>query len=539
MPYWNSPKNSVVNIDSNTLLTNTSQKKVEFYEFEPGLVLDVILDKDHKYFNHLPQHTLNPTQWQTNVDGKPAKSTDPDYTWVGKALIRLYYSHQQVEKEDLIWAYPLDSNISEYPLINEVVSVVNYLGKYFYTRKINMFNLPNTNADFAIEPSIGGFVKDSDTPIIGNRELKLDNDANTNKYQEFQGPISKMSPNGGSGYQGVLGRYFWINKNIRSLKRREGDLIIESRFGQSIRFGSYDDDRNLDKAFKEKPNDIYKDYSGDGSNYTIDGKSYKLGGGNPMILIRNRQRDIKSTNNDEKNVGGYIVEDINKDGSSIQMTSGLTPTDFKTKCLKKMFGQGEEQSAFEPDGSTTFKYPSPATGDQIVSNSDRIIISARKNEMFQFSKQRMAFVTDSEYTVDAHDQIIFTTNNKTVLNSPAIYLGEYNDTNEPVLLGQTTINWLYDLCEWLLNHTHWYIHKHPDAGQAEPNKTQLPVQTEKLKQLRDTLHTLASRRVFTTGGGFASGHNGGKIQDGEDPVIINVVKGDGIPGGWKVQNRRS
>ena len=97
---------------------------------------------------------------------------------------------------------------------------------------------------------------------------------------------------------------------------------------------------------------------------------------------------------------------------------------------------------------TSFKFPK-LMGDQIVINSDRIIISAKKNEMFQYSKKRMSFVTDDEYTVDAHNQIVITTNNKTVLNSPAIYLGEYNQTNEPVLLGQTTVNWLYDFCNWM------------------------------------------------------------------------------------------
>ena len=85
------------------------------------------------------------------------------------------------------------------------------------------------------------------------------------------------------------------------------------------------------------------------------------------------------------------------------------------------------------NGDTSFKFPK-LLGDQIVINSDRIIISAKKNEMFQYSKKRMSFVTDDEFTVDAQNQIVINTNNKTVLNSPAIYLGEYNQTNEPVLL---------------------------------------------------------------------------------------------------------
>lgn len=527
MPYWNTPNNAPVNIDSNTLLNSSSPRRIEFYEIEPAVVLDVILDKNHPYFANKgsPQHTLNPTQWPPDLNGLPAKPKDLDYSWIGRVLVRLYYSQQSVEKEDLVWAIPLESNISEYPLLNEIVGIISYLGRYYYTRKVNLFNTPNSNANFAIEPSIGGYNPSSNSPIQGNRELVLDGDSKTDSYKAFQGPTSKTSPKGGQGFEGTLGRYFLINPHIRSIKRREGDLVVESRFGQSIRFGAYDDDRNNDIG-KNSGFSGYEDYIGDGTTYTINNTVFKQGGGNPMILIRNRQRPLADAGKDskpyenipatkgteeEKNVGGYIVEDVNNDGSSIHMTSGITPTGFKTNCSKKMFGQGEEQSAFEPGGSTEFKYPSPAIGDQIVMNSDRIIISAKKNEMFQFSKKRMSFVTDGEYTVDAHDQIVFTTNVKTVLNSPAIYLGEYDETEEPVLLGKTTVKWLQALCQWLLTHNHWHIHKHPDAGKAEPDKTQLPVQTEKLKQLRDTLDSLLSRRVFVTGGGYAPGADGKEI----------------------------
>jgi hypothetical protein len=526
MPYWNTPKNAMVNLDSNTMLQRTGTKNIEFYEIEPAIVLDIILDKNHSYFKEQPQHTLNSQQWPLDVSGNIAKNKDPDYTWMGKALVRLYFSQQMVEKEDLVWAFPLESNISEYPLLNEIVGIVSYLGRYYYTRKINLFNWPNINADFSIEKSIGGFNSTSISPIDGNRELILDSNPNAD-YRPFQGPISYTSPKSNGQFKGVLGRYFYINKNIRSLKRREGDLVFESRFGQSIRFGAYDDNRDNDKAYVNTPADGNKDYVGDRTKYTVNSTVYECGGGNPMILIRNRQRPILENGKtskpyenlpqivgteEEKNVGGYILEDINNDGSSIHITSGVTVSQFKTNCSKKMWGIGEEQSAFLPSGATTFVYPK-LLGDQIIINSDRVIISAKRNEMFQYSKKRMSFVTDDEYTVDAHNQIVFTTNNKTVLNSPAIYLGEYNQTAEPVLLGQTSVNWMYELCNWLLEHTHWYSHNHPDAqggttGDAQTNKTQTTVQAMKLKILQSNLQALLSRRVFVTGGGYAPGQNG-------------------------------
>jgi hypothetical protein len=93
-------------------------------------------------------------------------------------------------------------------------------------------------------------------------------------------------------------------------------------------------------------------------------------------------------------------------------------------------------------------------------------------------------------------------------------LGEYDQTSEPVLLGQTSVNWLYELCNWLLEHTHWYNHTHPDAKMTtedSPDKTQTSVQVERLKILRDNLQALLSRRVFVTGGGYAHGSDGVQI----------------------------
>lgn len=135
-------------------------------------------------------------------------------------------------------------------------------------------------------------------------------------------------------------------------------------------------------------------------------------------------------------------------------------------------------------------------------------------------------------------------------------MGQYGDTNEPALLGQTTVDWLYDLCNWLLEHVHWYHHVHPhphvhiDADKidkpltedAEPDQTQLSVQQLRLKLLRDSLHRTMSRRVFLTGGGYSPGSNGVKPPSSEgdckDPVVINKVNGVGVVGTFKGRNRR-
>jgi len=523
MAYWKGIPKDVRKLDSFGLSTSTSNISItpgEFYELELAVVLDIILDEKHPMIKEgeFPHSRIDVNRWPADVEDKEPKDTDVDYTWIGRALVRPLQTEKSTDKDELLWAFPLESNISEYPLINELVVLYRLGEKVYYSRKLNYQNWQNNNLDFAIEGETSG----KDNKILFTDEILTGSKESLTNHK------------GNTGFHGYAGQYFVANNKIRAVKRREGDLHIESRFGQNIIFRAYDRNRKNDIGYDKYPD--YKD------------------SGNPMIIMRNRQRKIlkageKLTLNHspnpatvigtvhEKNVGGYVEENINHDGTSIYITSGLTISDWVTTCFKRMFSdvKGEEVGAFK--GKSDFKYPI-LNGDQIVINTDRLIFSSRYGETFHYSKKRYAIVTDNEYTVDAHEQMVLTTHQKIVLNSPAIYLGEYDKTDELVLLGQTTVNWLYELCNWLLKHTHWYIHSHTHAGKESPSQTQLPVQVQSLIALRDKLHTLMSRRVYVTGGGFAPGQNGAEIEEGKPPVKINVWSGTGVPGGFRGKNHR-
>ena len=264
------------------------------------------------------------------------------------------------------------------------------------------------------------------------------------------------------------------------------------------------------------------------SGYT----DYPKGSGSPHILIRNRQGDVSKKPSDKQSyyAKGHVTESINNDGSSIHLTSGLTTSDFKTTCKKVMFqaGVAEEQPAFSPDTATEFEFPK-MSGDQIIINSNRLVFSSRTDEMFSFAKKRYSVVTDGELTLDAHKQVVVTTNDKVVLNSPKIYLGEHGDADEPVLLGRTSVYWMHQLCEWMLNQCNWQIslvddwlaeHDHlKDTQGPKPPWVFMSMEfSDSMKVMRDqliahqkTLPTLMSTRVFTVGGGGAPGHDGGQL----------------------------
>ena len=95
------------------------------------------------------------------------------------------------------------------------------------------------------------------------------------------------------------GNTFEEKANIRNLFPNEGDVIIEGRFGNSIRFGS------TAKQSKENKN-VESPWSTEGRE------------GNPITIIRNGQSQT------DLNFSNWfpIYEDIQNDDSSIYMTSG-------------------------------------------------------------------------------------------------------------------------------------------------------------------------------------------------------------------------
>jgi hypothetical protein len=558
---------------SGTINSEIPQSIANSNTFKLAVVVDVIIDENHPVFekdkvsikpNLLPSNYKASDSTIKNAESVP-KYTDVDYSYIGRSKVRILGLDDKTPVSKLPWAIPLDKSVSQYPLINESVMILIVGENVYYTKPFNTFNFTGANADFSIEASSG---------LNSLGAIPFNNNPSLKSYTSHP----SIARNGNN--IGFLGNYFILNPFIRGVKSYEGDTIIESRFGQSIKFSAYDESRINDNwtsngrdqfELDTTDNQIDFGYSSYMLNKNMFSESSLGGYGNPKITIRNRQRnlsidrpqklhprlpEIPIITEKEKNYGGLIKEDINNDGSTIEISSGGTVTEWVTTVYKSTFAiNSEEQKSFSPEGSTTFEIPI-YNGDQTIINSDRLIFSSRFRESLHFSKKRYAITTDSEYTVDANDQIVMSTNYLTCFNSPQIFLGQYGDTNEPALLGQTTVDWLYDLCNWLLDHVHWYHHvhphphSHPDAGNVDrvntndavPDQTQIPVQQEQLKLLRDNLHRTLSRRIFLTGGGYSKGSNGVKpIGSGSeciDPLIINTLTGENVVGTFKGRNRR-
>lgn len=214
----------------------------------------------------------------------PFGKKDPNYRYpsdIGSIKYELLYSALSTSKSKEVSepAYPIWYFVRQLPLINEIVFIVAGPSKklndgaskqeYYYMPAYGMWNNPNHN----------GF------PNMEEWADYLNTFANKPGYSG-NGTESKTLP---------LGYTFEENPKIKDLQAFEGDTIIQARFGQSIRFGSTNSAQKNANTWSK---------NNEGNN------------GDPITIITNRQGERVIRNKFDP-----IVEDINKDGSSIYLTS--------------------------------------------------------------------------------------------------------------------------------------------------------------------------------------------------------------------------
>jgi hypothetical protein len=250
--------------------------------------------------------------------------------------------------------------------------------------------------------------------------------------------------------QFTLGDEFSENPNVRMVRPNEGDLIINGRFGNTVRFGS--------SLF---------------SNPTTSAPQ-------PNLLLSVGQSPNKVTSIDLNNDGtqeqvasgpyGLTYEDINKDKSSIWMV-------VDEEIVLNPATKGYDAHLRGAETSDSTKY----TGAQIFVNSDRVILNSKVNELSLFSKKEInlsavesvtvssaksvLISADSDIKLTTPRDIIFngrslslnigrdislTSSGNYVISGQKIFIGASpNDTTQPMVLGGELAAWLDDLMRLL------------------------------------------------------------------------------------------
>jgi hypothetical protein len=223
--------------------------------------------------------------------------------------------------------------LKNYPLVNELVLLFllpdNNIGsnnnttKYYYLNSIAIWNNQHMNG----YPNL---LKNSTTQPTENKSYQEIEDGQTRKSTEEEINYDFNSP--------LVGGTFVERSNVHPLLSYAGDILLEGRWGNSIRFGST--------------------VKVDSNNWSNNGEN-----GNPITILRNGQPT-------EASEEGWVptVENINEDLSSVYLTSNQT---IPLKTPISSF------PAFKTPPKTITEY----SGSQVILNSDRLVFNSKTDSV--------------------------------------------------------------------------------------------------------------------------------------------------------------
>ncbi len=278
------------------------------------------------------------------------------------------------------YATPLFPNNKIFPLENEIVYIIslpstkvqnNFNDKiYYYFQPINIWNSVHHNAvPNPIEP-----------PLSTNQNT-------ANDYKQTDVGYTRKVEDGSTEIE--LGDTFKENLSVKNTQPFEGDVIHEGRWGQSIRLGS-----------TVKDSKIPNSWSKDGEN------------GDPITIIKNKQRD------DGKDPWIPQVEDINKDGSSVYLTSNQSiPIEV-----------GQNNKKYSSYTSSLPTVPEKYVGEQVIINSNRILLNSKSDHLILNANQTISLNSEKGFNFE-------TSANCVIKVGTTIELGD-KDATEPAILGE-------------------------------------------------------------------------------------------------------
>lgn len=241
-----------------------------------------------------------------------------------------------------------------------------------------------------------------------------------------------------------LGEEFVEVNTVAPLQIYPGDTLISGRHGNTIRLG----------GTKHQYNTITDDSNN----------------GKPFTIIKNGMKEPED---------GMALssEDINEDGSSIYMVSDHT-IPLEEANIKA------EAWTDPADVAGVYK------GDQVIVNGGRLFFNAKEEGAFIAAKEYIGLASKGVH-IDGEDMVS--------LDAKKIYLGStaLKREDEPVLLGQTTQDWLNTLVDNLDTLLQTLSKPGPPpvyVAKAVATSTAL---LGGVKQLKSQIKLLTSKKVYT------------------------------------------
>jgi len=314
-------------------------------------------------------------------------------------------NQEEDDSSSFPFAYCGESILKRIPLIDEIVEIVN--------EPSNSVNETSySTRDYYIKP------------------LNLWNNAHHNALPDVFRDKTEAT----------LGKDVVEREDIATLQPFPGDLYLEGRLGQSLRFTGYKHPKN---PFTDDENN-----------------------GQPLTILRVGQ-------NEDADIFTNYVENINTDKASIYLAANHTVN------LNASVTKADTYRDTKPDGLNIFK------GNQVIVDSGRIVLHSKQDNLLLNSINSVGVVGRS-VNIDATEY--------TSIDSPSVYLG--SQAEEPVLKGDITVQLLSDILNALTSQAR----SHQLATNPALASTQLIAASSeilpKLQTFRSTLESLKSKKVF-------------------------------------------
>jgi hypothetical protein len=365
-----------------------------------AIVTDVILDFTHpKYTLDNDAPASNSTSFSNYINSiKQKKTYELGYN-VGTVQVRILDERDTIDTKLLEWAHPIDSTISEYPLIGELVILHKIMGIFFYKTKIPLVRQLQENAMLNLNKSL---------------DNKYANTISNSIKNEDELPLESHR----------FGNYFRPDNRVRQLKHFEGDTLIQGRMGNSIRFGN--------------------------SKMDPSGKGLA-----PNLILRAGQGKDLEENIPGKSPFGIILEDINADASSIWLVSDQH-VPFEPATTDNGSFNRSRIKTFEPPAGASIIINS----DKIILNAKKTDIMLFSNEEIYLSSfnrtsidtdgsimltanidiinrtsRNMDFMADGDYSIFSGGEYRSVVSKTTSFLSTKIFIGSASDNREPMVGG--------------------------------------------------------------------------------------------------------
>jgi hypothetical protein len=205
------------------------------------------------------------------------------------------------------------------------------------------------------------------------------------------------------GDKNLLYKSFNQDSDFRGVQTFEGDNILEGRFGNSLRFGSTNKDGIIGlNPWSNNPSELQN---------------------NPIVVLSN-EHNFKPSGSE------LYVEDINKDGSSLYLTS--------QQFIPLNIGNVRLSNITSPLSVQEYG------GAQAILNADRTIISSKSDEVLVFGRTGVELYSQGPVYLQSNAVGI-------TMQSNNIFLGpsSNNETTQPLVLGNNLEFFLGNLMQAL------------------------------------------------------------------------------------------